>query len=163
MAENKMPSILFVCTANQFRSPLAAACLMDIIQKTQPTEVWKVESAGTWTRAGNPAPDFVQQIAKGFGLPDIGSHRTRQVNLELLSQFDLIIVMEAGHKEALNIEFPTLKKHIFMLSEIVEGIQCDIPDPVVLGIEPDEIARELKIMVNDGESKILDLARSLSH
>src|SRR5512145_1322078 len=98
-----MPSILFICTANQFRSPLAAACLLNTIQATQPAGIWVVESAGTWTTGGMPAPELSKKIAGELGLPGLENHRTRQVDLELLSRFDLSIVMEAGHKEALRI------------------------------------------------------------
>jgi protein-tyrosine phosphatase len=157
-----MPSILFVCTANQFRSPLAAACLLDAIQKVQPAGIWRVESAGTWTKAGVPAPTFVRQIASTLNLPKLEDHRTRQVDHELLTQFDLIIVMEAGHKEALDIEFPTFKKRTYMLSEIVENTQYDIPDPVSPGIDPDDVVKELKLLINEGQDKIFRLAESLS-
>lgn len=157
-----MPSILFVCTANQFRSPLAAACLIDAIQKAKPAGVWQVESAGTWTKTGVSAPAFVKQIASTLDLPKLEDHRTRQVDHELLAQFDLIIVMETGHKEALGIEFPTFKKRTYMLSEIIEGAQYDIPDPVSPGIDPDEVAKELKSLINEGQDKILRLAESLS-
>jgi protein-tyrosine phosphatase len=157
-----MPSILFVCTANQFRSPLAAACLLDAIQRARLAGVWIVESAGTWTKAGIPAPELSRQIASELGLPGLESHLTRQVDQELLSQFDLIIAMEAGHKEALGIEFPSTQKRVFMLSEIVEGIQYDIPDPVAPGIDPNEVAHELKMLIDEGVSKITHLAESLS-
>jgi protein-tyrosine phosphatase len=158
-----MPSILFVCTANQFRSPLAAVCLLGEIQKTELAGVWKVESAGTWTKDGAPAPDFVKQIAKELDLSELENHRTRQVDQELLSQFDLVVVMEAGHKEALGIEFSPLKKRVYMLSEIVEGIQYDIPDPASQDVDPDEVARELKSLIIEGQDKIFQLAKLLSY
>ena len=158
-----MPSILFICTANQFRSPLAAACLLDAIQTAQPTVGWIVESAGTWTMAGMPVAGLARQIASRLGLAaGLESHRTRQVDRDLLSQFDLSIVMEAGHKEALCLEFPFIKKRIFMLSEIVEGIQYDIPDPAAPGVDANEVARELKMLIGRGVNKIILLAESLS-
>lgn len=157
-----MPSILFVCTANQFRSPLAAAFLLDAIQKSAPAGVWQVESAGTWTKAGASVPSFVKRIAKDLGLPELESHRTRQVDHELLAQFDLVIVMEAGHKEALYIEFPALKKRISMLSEVTEGIQYDIPDPAFQGVDPDDVVKELKSLISEGQDKIFQRAKLLS-
>jgi protein-tyrosine phosphatase len=157
-----MPSILFVCTANQFRSPLAAACLLGAIQNTHPAGDWRVESAGTWTKGGAPVPTFVKQTAKDLALPSLENHRTRQVEKELLSQFDLIVTMEAGQKEALFIEFPALKERIYMLSEIVDGNQYDIPDPVSSEIDPDDVVRELTSLIGEGQDKIFQLARSLS-
>ena len=156
-----MPSVLFICTANQFRSPFAAACLLDAIQAEHPTGVWIVESAGTWTKAGMPTPELSRQIAIGLGLKGLERHQTRQVDRGLLSQFDLIIVMEAGHKEALCIEFPFIKKRVYMLSEIVEGIQYDIPDPAAPDVDPNEVAQELITLINKGVNKIIHLAESL--
>jgi protein-tyrosine-phosphatase len=158
-----MPSILFVCTANQFRSPLAAACLLDTIQKTHQAGDWRVESAGTWTKNGAPAPAFVRRVAKDLEMQELENHRTRQVSLELLSQFDLIVVMEAGHKEALCIEFPALKKRVHTLSEIVEGSQYDIPDPVSHNVNPDDVVRELISLIHEGQDKIFQLAKTLSN
>jgi hypothetical protein len=49
-----------------------------------------------------------------------------------------------------------------MLSEAVEGAQFDIPDPVTSDINPDFVARELKTLIEEGSSKIISLAESLS-
>jgi protein-tyrosine phosphatase len=151
-----------ICTANQFRSPLAAACLLEAIRAAQPAGRWVVESAGTWARAGLPAPGLARQIASRIGLPGLESHRTRQVDSELLSRYDLSIVMEAGHKEALRSEFPALKERVYLLSEIVDGFPYDIPDPAAPGVDPDEVADELKRLIDKGLNQILRLAESLS-
>jgi len=37
--------------------------------------------------------------------------------------------MEAGQKEALQVEFPKEREKIFLLSEAAEGVPYDIPDP----------------------------------
>jgi protein-tyrosine phosphatase len=159
-----MPSILFVCTANQFRSPLAAACLLSWLDRQNMRTGWVVESAGTWTKEGLSALLLAQQSAKRLGLQGLASHRSRQVSAELLKQYDLIIVMEAGHKEALNAEFRSVRSHIFMLSEVVENIQYDIPDPVLLAAPADGVgvATKLYSLINNGADRILDLARTLS-
>ena len=49
-----MPKVLFVCTANRFRSPLAAAIFKRFLLESQETGRWRVSSAGTWTRSGLP-------------------------------------------------------------------------------------------------------------
>ena len=157
-----MPSILFICTANQFRSPLAAACLLDAFRVARPAGVWIVESAGTWTKAGMPAPEISRQIASELGLSGLEGHRTRQVDQELLSRFDMSIVMESGHKEALRIEFPSIKTRIYMLSEVVEDARFDIPDPAAPDVDPNEVAIELKILIDKGVNNIIHLAESLS-
>src|SRR6266511_4333719 len=101
-----MPSILFVCSANQFRSPIAAACLIKNIKQVNRERKWIVESAGTWTSTGLLMPDFALQVGNQLGLDGLSNHQTRQVDQKLLNEFDLIIVMEIGHKEAISHEFP---------------------------------------------------------
>ena len=120
---------LFVCMANQFRSPIAAACLQQIVQREYPEEEWVVESAGTWTKDGLPAPTHTLRIAQSLGLAGLERHATRQVHQALLDRFDLVLVMENGQKEALRFEFPSASGRIYLLSELVDGIDYDIPDP----------------------------------
>jgi protein-tyrosine phosphatase len=156
-----MPSILFVCTANQFRSPLAAASLINYLAQKKSLADWIVESAGTWALENRPVLDITRLNAERLGLGNLADHRSRQVNAELLSQFDLILVMEIGQKEALNTEFRSGRSRTFMLSEVLEGIQVDIPDPIVLGTSADAVANELYRMIQDGADQILDLARKL--
>ena len=156
-----MPSILFVCTANQFRSPIAAACLQQVLKQKYPAGGWLVESAGTWTQAGLPAPVFALQASQQLGLLGLGRHVTRQVDKKLLDHFDLIIVMETGHKEAIVSEFPATRGRVCLLSEIVDGIPYDIADPTVRDVDPNQVASELQALIKKGADQILRLAQSL--
>ena len=157
-----MSSILFVCTANQFRSPLAAASLLSYLEKKSTASNWVVASAGTWAKSGLPALPVTIKNAKRLGLQGMTNHRSRTVSEELLEGFDLIIVMEKGHKEALNAEFKLAKDRIFMLSEVTDGVQVDVPDPIILGTNADESATELHNQIDVGADKILNLAEILS-
>lgn len=156
-----MPSVLFVCTANQFRSPLAVAGLRDLVEKENLPEEWRVDSAGTWTKPGLPASTLAVQIARRLGLRGLEDHVTRQVDRELLENSDLILVMERGHLEAINSEFPFDSGRLRLLSQIVDGKQYDIPDPAYQADDPDEVASQLITIVQRGGSRILQLARSL--
>jgi len=156
-----MPSVLFVCTANQFRSPIAAACLLKNIEQENTDRKWIVESAGTWTRDGMPAPDIALQIANQLGLDGLDKHLTRQIEQKLLNGFDLIIVMEIGHKEAICSEFPSVCDRLYLLSEIVDEFAYDIPDPANSDVDPKDIGRELYVLMTRGKGKILQLAESL--
>jgi protein-tyrosine phosphatase len=153
-----MPSILFVCTANQFRSPIAAACLLKNIEGENAGRKCIVESAGTWARAGLPAPAIALQVADQLGLDGLDRHLTRQIDQKLLAKFDLIVVMETGHKEAICSEFPSVGRRVYLLPEIVDGTPYDIPDPGDPGIEPREIGREINMVIARGKEKILQLA-----
>ena len=156
-----MPSVLFVCTANQFRSPLAAACFINSLNQANAIEGWKVESAGTWTITGLPASSLAIQIANRLGLPGLNAHKTRPVDQKLLDQFDLILVMELGHLEAVASEFPSVRGRLNLLSNVVNGIPYSIPDPAGQDGNPEEVASELQMMIQSGSRQIMELAQSL--
>lgn len=100
-----------------FRSLLSPADLPD----------WRIESAGTRAFEGQPAaPPAVQAMARR-GL-DLRRHRSREVSAGLLAQFNLVLVMEPGHKEALQVEFPSQAAKIYLLSEMT-GASFPIADP----------------------------------
>lgn len=157
-----MPSVLFVCTANQFRSPLAAASFLKLLEDERTGENWVIESAGTWTKDHLPAAGIALQAARQFGVVGLSRHRTRQISQDLLDQCDLIIVMEMGQKEAISAEFPSVQQRLFLLSEIVEGLAYDIPDPSEHGVYANDVARELTRLIIRGKEKILQLAKSLA-
>jgi protein-tyrosine-phosphatase len=92
------------------------------------TSNWRIESAGTWALADRPAADFSQQVMAERGL-DISNHRSRAISKEILDEFDLVLTMERGHKEALKAEFPECADRVYMLTELI-GDQQDIDDPI---------------------------------
>lgn len=157
-----MPSILVVCTANQFRSPLASGLLRKELAALYDTGEWYINSAGTWTENGRPLPGITRQLARQLGLEGIEYQVTHSVNRELLGAADLIIVMEANHKEALCFEFPEAASRIFMLTEIAEEKTYDIPDPASSNTNADEVVKELIRLITSGLPNIVQAARSLS-
>ena len=132
-----MPSVLFVCTANRFRSPLAAAIFKKALAEeekhgTSPWKIgnasdWQVGSAGTWAMPGQAVLPDVLEAAKQIGI-DLSAHRSRRVHGSMLSEYDLIVVMQESHKEALLSEFPDLHEHIYLFSRVVDLGSYDIPD-----------------------------------
>lgn len=125
-----MPSLCFVCTLNVCRSPFAAVLLPVLLEKYSPgaTTPWRVESAGTWAREGDTVPARLQLVAREWNL-DLSRHRSRCVSRELLRRFNLVLVMEQGHREALRVEYPDLASRVFLLSEMV-GVTLNVVDPV---------------------------------
>jgi len=57
---------------------------------------------------------------------DIAMHRARQLTAELITATDLILVMEAGHKRAIDMQDPTARGKVYRLCEWQDE---DIPDP----------------------------------
>lgn len=149
-----MYSILFVCQANRFRSPLAEKLfLLHLISDNQ-DQMWHVGSAGTWTSDGLPATKDAINIAKQWGL-DLTEHQSRCINQHIIAQFDLTIVMENGQKEALTSEFPILEGKVVLLSEAAGKKAYDIPDPYLKNEKPEFIANEIRMLIDPAYDKIV--------
>lgn len=90
--------VLFVCTGNTCRSPLAVAAL-DAELGADRSHV-EVSSAGTSAWEGQPVSDGSLEVAKRDGL-DLSAHRARRVTVSLVRAADLIFVMDPLHRVAL--------------------------------------------------------------
>jgi protein-tyrosine phosphatase len=129
MPTQDKPSVLFVCTANRFRSPIVEAAFRKLLQERGIENNWIVGSAGSWTKDGLPPIPSAAWMLEHFGL-DLSMHHSRSVSRKLLAQYHLVLVMEKNQKEALQIEFPEFSHKVFMLTEVCNGPVYDIPDPV---------------------------------
>jgi len=89
--------ILFVCTGNTCRSPLAEGIARRLIESRALTNV-AVSSAGTSAWADAPASDGSLLVAMEHGI-DLSSHRARQLSPELVKTSDLILTMGPHHRD----------------------------------------------------------------
>jgi protein-tyrosine-phosphatase len=155
LRKSLMPVILFVCTANQFRSPIAAAYFTRKLTSIDANGIWTISSAGTWTPTGLPAhPQAVKAAAK-LGL-DLSAHRTREVNAGLLASADMIVVMEQGQKEAIEAEFPEARSKLVLLGSLGNIPGGEIPDPVRSDFaQPDIVARTICRCIDKGFTKLV--------
>ncbi|MBT9259109.1 MAG: threonylcarbamoyl-AMP synthase [Clostridiales bacterium] len=117
-------SVLFVCSGNTCRSPLAEA----IWRKLGEEEglPLAVGSAGLFALEGRPASASAQAVAKERGL-DLSGHRSRPFDPSLLEAYDLIITMEGWQADELRRQHPEAKGKIFSWREIFGG--GDVLDP----------------------------------
>jgi protein-tyrosine-phosphatase len=120
--------ILFICTANIIRSPLAAALLRQKFSLSNPVIPWTVNSAGIYEMNSQPAHPLVCMVASDSGL-DLSQHTSKQVTLDLVQSSYLVLTMESNHKEALRAAFPAETPKIFLLTEMINR-KYDIPDPI---------------------------------
>jgi protein-tyrosine-phosphatase len=155
-----MPSILFVCTANRFRSPIAAAILKQALHELGMGESWEIDSAGTWAETGQPVLTSIAEAATHMGL-ELSGHRSRRVCSSLLERYDLILVMQSSQKEALLSEFPSLEERIYLLSHVVERGSYDIPDALGSTQELLEVIAELRSLIRRGTQSMCVLATYL--
>jgi protein-tyrosine-phosphatase len=150
-----MPSILFVCSANQCRSPMAEALFKSILDEAELSDDWRVESAGVWAYSGERATPSARRVMQERGL-DIEDHRSQPVTEELLSQFDLVLVMESRHAEALHNQFPAYTDRVKLFSTLV-GQKEDIDDPVMGTLDTYRAAAgELVDILQRGYDRILE-------
>ena len=154
-----MPSVIFVCTANVCRSPMAMGLFLARLGKERGN--WRVESAGTWASDGQPAAENTLRVVAEQGV-DLREHRSRPINGALLEQFDLILAMEQNQKEALRIEFPGISPRIFLLSEMI-GSVYDIKDPMSGDFSDfQNTAEEIEDILEKGFDRIRELAVKFS-
>ena len=90
-------NLLFVCSGNTCRSPMAEALAKKIAQRRGITDV-NVSSAGTNAWDNIPATDEALLVGMEREL-DLTGHRARKLTPEIVSEADLIFVMTPGHLE----------------------------------------------------------------
>lgn len=124
-------SVLFVCTGNTCRSPMAEGLLKHFLPETL-AEVVRVRSAGSMGD-GYPATDFSVEVCREMNI-DISAHKSTKIREELINEADLILTMTAGHREGILFIDPRAHIKTFQLAEFAgSGVQ-DIADPIGHGL-----------------------------
>jgi len=108
-----MPDIIFVCTGNICRSPMAEGILrhrwMDIAGNDR-----TVSSMGVQGLHDSPATELARQVCAENGI-DISEHRSRPISGDELQSADLILCMEPGHVSFLSTFYPWHSDRIALL------------------------------------------------
>lgn len=152
-----MPHVLFVCTANICRSPVAEGLLRQRLQ-ARGLAGWQVSSAGTWAMQQRSASENSVIVMAAQGI-DIRAHRAQMVSGELLAVVDLVLCMETGHAEALQVEFPDYANKIYLLTEMV-GRHYSISDPYGAPLPAyKSMANEVADLIDRGLENIVVLAQ----
>jgi len=119
-----MFTLLFVCTGNTCRSPMAEFLFRNLVGGLQNIEV---VSAGVSTEEGLPASEHALSVMREKGI-SLDNHRTRPVNRELVEKADLILTMTSRHKAILTNMYPEFRDKIYTLKEYA-GEEGDVVDP----------------------------------
>ncbi len=141
ISSNLFFSVLFVCTGNTCRSPMAKGILEKMLKDSRVF----IYSGGTNGLRNSSASDNAIRVVARFG-GDISRHLSQPLTLEMIESADLILVMERRHMLKVLEMVPEAKNKVFMLSSYPEREGKDIIDPIGLPEETFlEIGKEMKI------------------
>jgi protein-tyrosine phosphatase len=129
-SSRKTTRILFVCSGNICRSPLAAAVFTHLAKAEGLERRFQVDSAGThgW-HEGEPADPRARRVAGRHGIPiESVARPVKTVDFE---NFDLILAMDRGHLQELRSRCPTIHRDKLRLMRRFDtpGGDVDVPDP----------------------------------
>jgi glycine hydroxymethyltransferase len=137
-------SVLFVCTGNICRSPIAEGLFRRLIGNRKDVEI---ASAGVHAVRGQPPSLYAVQVCEEQGV-NISDLRSQPLTAALVDRATHIFAMTGAHLETIHMLFPQGAEKSFLLREFEEPgatVWRDVPDPIGLGRDVyEECARTIK-------------------
>jgi protein-tyrosine phosphatase len=120
-------SILFVCTGNTCRSPMAEHLMRAIADREGLSLT--VASAGVYAYDGQHMSAHAKTVLQRAKMGDTEAFASTRVTEQAIRTAELILTMTASHKRTLMNLFPHASDKIFMLHEYASDEQMDVADP----------------------------------
>src|ERR1051325_10071090 len=124
-----MKTVLFVCTGNVCRSPMAEGIFRHAVQGRGN---YRVVSAGLGAMEGQPPSAHAVEAVKELGI-DISNQRSRMLTPDLVQQADYIFGMTHSHVDTVLLLYPQAAEKTFLLREFddtLDSFEKDISDPI---------------------------------
>ena len=122
-----MIEILFVCTGNLCRSPMAETLLRARVGEAGAAQLITVVSAGLAAPQNEPASAGAQRAMRSRGL-QLGTHRARQLTLDMVDRATLVLTMTERHRQSILQAAPEAADKVRCLKEYA-GMGGDVDDP----------------------------------
>lgn len=123
-------NILFVCTGNSCRSPMAAGLLRKMVKEKGKEGLFQISSAGIAGLPGTGATKEAVEVMAEIEV-DISRHRSSRLTDEMLKKADLILIMEEAHRDVILLRMPEAAKKVFLLDGYDNPKPGrEIPDPI---------------------------------
>jgi glycine hydroxymethyltransferase len=132
-----MKHVLFVCTGNVCRSPMAEGLFRKLLLGRKDI---RVQSAGMSAGRGMPASQDAIQALSVDGV-DLANFRSQPVSEDLVRAATHIFVMTRDHQRMIELLFPEACEKTYLLREFEPGAP-DVPDPIGLGRETYDRCRD---------------------
>ncbi len=154
-----MRNVLFVCTGNICRSPMAQGLFADLVRGRRDIEV---TSAGIGAVGGQPPSPHSVEVMAELGM-DIRNIRSKPLMADLVRKADFIFVMTYGHLDSMLLLFPSAAEKTFLLREFETDLpvmEREVSDPIG---QSREVYRECRDQIREALPRLLDLVLRSTH
>jgi protein-tyrosine-phosphatase len=136
-----MKEIVFVCTGNTCRSPMAEGLLRASLPPGWRDEV-NVSSAGTHAWNGQPAASLSVTVMREKGI-DISGHKARIVTPDIINLASLVVALTPQHMAHMKADVPGAGGWMIVLGELDrDRTRVDVEDPIGGSIEDYRATRD---------------------
>ena len=148
-----LKNILFVCTGNVCRSPMAEGLFRQMVANRPDI---RVRSAGISTFPSQPPSPHAVDVLADLRI-DISNLRSQPLSEELVQEASCIIAMTRSHMESIQYLFPDAAEKTFLLREFEDNASSlDLSDPIGMGLEAYEVTRDIIRRALPGILKFID-------